>query len=397
VTHDPISPHDADSRSADRIELLLDRYLAREATPSEAAELRTLTCGDRDATRRLDALGAYWDPASFMGPAQVAEAREALVQRLARIPVGEGKRRANRGLSAVAMSDVDSSRMPRSGISFLARPAGARHGWVRIFGGVSAVGAALALVLGTQRSSLEPSEPAPVQYVTHQGERADVTLSDGSRVILAPESRLHYATTPRGARIVTLSGQAHFTVTHDARHPFVVRAGPVETHVLGTAFDVRHYAGDSAVQIVVVNGKVAARGRRGRGAPVLLSAETEGRFTDSTALIVTNRKTDDAEAWTQGHLMFEDAPVSDVLRALQRWYGYEFRLMDSTMARQEVTARFTISDTVNTMAELKELLNVTLRFNGSVVTLTPVRGLKKTGPARHRWPNALPFPMEVGK
>jgi transmembrane sensor len=236
-----------------------------------------------------------------------------------------------------------------------------------------------------------------VRYATSVGERLQIALPDSSRVVLAPESRLTYATGARGARTVTLSGQAHFTVTHDTRRPFTVRTGTIQTRVLGTAFDVRHYTTDTMVRVVVVDGKVAMRGRDGRSAPVLLVAGTEGQLTDSTAVIVTNRNTDEAEAWTRGRLVFDDTPVPDMLRTLQRWYGYEFRLTDSVLARQQVTARFSIGDTVNTMADLKVLLGVTMQFDGSIVTLSPVRHPSRSHPQLRRKLYEFPSQSEVGK
>jgi len=208
---------------------------------------------------------------------------------------------------------------------------------------------------------------------------------------------LSYSIDADGARRITLSGQAYFSVTDDACQPFTVRSGTVQTEVLGTAFDVQHYEGDPAVQIVVLDGKVAARNRNGRGKAVLLVAGTEGRLTDSTALIVTNRNVENTEAWREGRLLFDDTPVPAMLRTLEHWYGYQFRLSDSTLAQRQVTARFSIGDTVNTLAKLKALLNVTLRFDGSIITLSPIRRHHESRTSFRRDSNVFSSLSEVGK
>jgi len=283
--------------------------------------------------------------------------------------------------------------------SRLAQHSGARRSFARM-----AIGVAFALVVGfvgvlrIWHPERERRASIVTQYATGHGQRARHVLPDGSQVVLAPDSRLTYAVERSGARILTLVGQGHFTVTHDVRRAFTVRTGAINTTVLGTTFDIRHYANDSTVQIVVVSGKVAAHGR---GNPVLLIAGTEGQLTDSTALIVTNRNVNAAEAWTQGRMVFDDVPVSVVLQALHRWYGYDFRVTDSALARRQVTMMFSIYDTVTTMAALKTLLGVTLRFDGSTVTLDPIHTSPSSGRPTRRWPAILPSQAashaEVGK
>lgn len=43
----------------------------------------------------------------------------------------------------------------------------------------------------------------------------------------------------------------------DARHPFVVKADPVEVEVLGTHFNVEAYPGDAEVKTTLLEGSVA--------------------------------------------------------------------------------------------------------------------------------------------
>lgn len=264
-----------------------------------------------------------------------------------------------------------------------------------LLGSTLALTAIAFLVQWTRNASSAASQS--VQYATGHGQR-HVTLPDGSNVVLAPHSRLRYVADGHGPRTVTLSGQAYFTVTHDVQCPFTVHAGTVQTQVLGTAFDVKHYANDAAVQITVVDGKVAARNRDGRGVPVFLIAGTEGTLTDSTAVIVTSQNVENAVAWRDGRLVFDDTPVPVMLRTLEQWYGYQFRLTDTTLSQRQVTARFSIGDTVNTLVKLKALLEVTLHFNGSVVTLSPVQhSSKKKSPSVRPDSNAFSSFLEVGK
>ena len=74
---------------------------------------------------------------------------------------------------------------------------------------------------------------------TRPGERAEVTLSDGTIVTLNADTRLEYPVTFRGdERRVRIDGEALFRVRHDEKHPFIVSTFASDIRVLGTTFNV---------------------------------------------------------------------------------------------------------------------------------------------------------------
>ena len=74
---------------------------------------------------------------------------------------------------------------------------------------------------------------------TRPGERAEVTLSDGTVVTLNADTRLEYPVTFRGnERRVRIDGEALFRVQHDEKHPFIVSTFASDIRVLGTTFNV---------------------------------------------------------------------------------------------------------------------------------------------------------------
>ena len=88
--------------------------------------------------------------------------------------------------------------------------------------------------------ALAPAGKAVVHtVVVPEGKDMKLTLSDGTEVWLNANSRLAYPTVFNGReRKVELQGEAYFKVAHDARHPFIVDAGGMQTRVLGTEFNV---------------------------------------------------------------------------------------------------------------------------------------------------------------
>lgn len=231
-------------------------------------------------------------------------------------------------------------------------------------------------------------------YSAKSGQRVTVTLGDGSTVLLAPETRLSYTVDPSGARVVELDGEAFFRVKQRAEQPFTVRTGTVVTKVLGTEFNVRRYAADSATQVAVLTGRVASGGH---GTPLVLAAGTVGRITDSSATLSLNDDPELVASWTQGHLVFHNAPVATVLTALSRWYGYEFRSTDTAITAGHISVRLSTDRANEALNMVKTVLGVTMTFEGNIITLRPERG-EQTG-ASHRRTHELsvnPEP-EVGR
>ncbi|WP_204309887.1 FecR family protein, partial [Klebsiella michiganensis] len=72
-------------------------------------------------------------------------------------------------------------------------------------------------------------------YRTAAGERREVALTDGSKMILNGDTRVAMIDA-RHAELI--EGEALFEVRHDAAHPFIVKTGDVTLEDAGTVFNV---------------------------------------------------------------------------------------------------------------------------------------------------------------
>jgi len=85
-----------------------------------------------------------------------------------------------------------------------------------------------------------------------------VTLKDGSKITLAPESKLQYPENFLGdRREVYLTGEAFFDISKDANRPFFVYANELVTKVLGTSFTIKAYKTAKEVTVEVKTGRVS--------------------------------------------------------------------------------------------------------------------------------------------
>lgn len=174
------------------------------------------------------------------------------------------------------------------------------------------------------------------------------SLPDGSSVMLAPKTVIEYPAKFTGeTRKVILSGKAFFDVKRNPEMPFLVYTGEIVTKVLGTSFWVDDSDQNKSVEVSVVSGKVSVSKREdfntnktGRvKSGVLLTANQKVTFinesnTFETGLVeapvpVVTPDPQSPPALTK--FLFEDAPITDVIRELEVSYGIEIILENESL------------------------------------------------------------------
>lgn len=207
---------------------------------------------------------------------------------------------------------------------------------------------------------------------TGTGQRADIRLSDGSRVVLGVASRLRLAPDfGERSRDLYLDGTAYFDVVHDSTRPFRVHTATVVAQDVGTRFVVTAYSGSASTQVVVADGAVTLRPPRDSTARALqLGAGNLARITRGGSPVVV-RAVDPAQymAWMNGRLVFHDTPLSDVVAELHRWYDEEIRLGDSTLAHLPLSASFDVEAFDQSVQVITAVLPLRVVTRDGVVTL----------------------------
>lgn len=185
--------------------------------------------------------------------------------------------------------------------------------------------------------------PELITRTTIAGQRAAIRLSDGSEVLLGPETELQFPRRFRGrSREVRLRGSAYFNISRDERRPFTVHAAGTVTQVLGTRFLVRAYDGDADVEVAVAEGRVTVqRDTAPETEAVVVSGGQLARVPeDGTAKVIEDAEIDALLGWTQGRIVFSARPLPEVLRELERWYGRTIRIAETSLRERRVTLSF---------------------------------------------------------
>ena len=102
-----------------------------------------------------------------------------------------------------------------------------------------------------------PFKNEMMEISTAYGEQKRVVLPDSSEIWLNAGSTVTFPEVfANDKRLVTLDGEAYFTVKKDTTKPFVVETSQLSVKVLGTKFNVKAYSNEAKVTTTLTSGKV---------------------------------------------------------------------------------------------------------------------------------------------
>ncbi|CAM4345687.1 FecR family protein [Zobellia roscoffensis] len=198
------------------------------------------------------------------------------------------------------------------------------------------------------------------------GKRFDLVLSDGTHVFLNSGTSLRYPVTFRKNmnRAVFLKGEAYFDVTKGKDHPFIVHADQMEVKVLGTKFNVSHYAEDSSINTVLVEGAVELYANEGEneGVVVLEPGFKAELNKNSSQISLEKVNTRVYTAWTQGKLIFRNSSFRQIRQALERKYNISIQNNNSGLDEQLFDATFDIESIEEILESFSKSYSITYKI-----------------------------------
>nr|WP_295921225.1 FecR family protein [uncultured Dyadobacter sp.] len=190
-----------------------------------------------------------------------------------------------------------------------------------------------------------------IVHYNYTAEAVTLTLEDGSTVALKPESELEYPEKFEPAnRVVELKGEAFFEVTRDPDRPFRVMTRELVTQVLGTSFTVRSFEKDANASVSVRTGRVSVYSKTEGPVPdagsskkvtgVVLKPNQQVLFDKRESRLVkviVDEPVRVAELPVAA-LVFDEMPVKNVFKALEKEYGIEIVLNEEVLSACLLTA-----------------------------------------------------------
>ncbi len=214
-----------------------------------------------------------------------------------------------------------------------------RHARVRYFRWAAAAAIAALVAAGgwmfLQQGSKAPASaeqymaaqsPEVVRFNGNSGSQV-LFLPDGSKVILGKGGRVAYnLLMDGGKREVKLSGEAFFDVVPNPQQPFYIYTDRMVVKVLGTSFHVKASGNEESVAVSTGKVSVYLKGQDlEQSAASIVLPKQLCRYEASLRELVTEQYTGafahEAELRKLKTLAFEDAPMAEVLRALETHFA----------------------------------------------------------------------------
>lgn len=211
------------------------------------------------------------------------------------------------------------------------------------------------------------------EYTTGYSEIRKFNLEDGSTVVLDPNSTL---TVPRFGfknRVVTLSGEAQFSVIHTQNHSkFIVKTKDnTDITVLGTVFSV--YSRHKGTKIFLNEGKVRLNYKHGRITKTTIMAPGELFTLSANKVTPTPTITNKPEAvstWKENRYVFNNTSLKEFTKILLEDYGLKVEIEDEQLAQRTIEGTFTAEGSEDLLQMVAEIFNLTVINQGKSIKLT---------------------------
>lgn len=179
------------------------------------------------------------------------------------------------------------------------------------------------------------------------GQRANLTLPDGTNVWLNARSEMRYPAVFTGnKREITLDGEAYFEVTHNEDKPFVVQTNKCNVEVLGTKFNVEAYSDSEDFCTSLMEGSVRVSDKGNPSETVLLSPNHMVSLENgqlSTSLILDF----DVFRWKEGLICFRNMNFEQLMLRFEKCYGVRIVVENKHLVNYICSGKFRISDGID--------------------------------------------------
>ena len=363
----------------ERIWLLLSLQLSNEATPEELTELQTLLQQQPHLSAKAALISNLWQ-------SKTEGSKDAFDKHLQRLsnqltsPVLQFENTATEEI-------LEESKL----ISFTHT----KRKWYWM--AASVVAAIIILVItflpGTKET--KPVRLAENTVSTKAGSKSKIQLPDGTQVWLNADSKIEYNENFNGKyREVKLTGEAFFDVVKNKEKPFIIHTSQMDVKVLGTAFNVRSYPGETttetallrgAVEIslhsnpekkyylkpndkLVLNNNITALADTATNATQQDNAEKQ--LVKMKKVHVDKTENDITETmWIKNKLAFENELLEKILAETERWYNVDIELKNEKVKSFRFTSVFENKPLTDVLEALCLAANLRYQVKGAVVTI----------------------------
>ena len=232
---------------------------------------------------------------------------------------------------------------------------------------------------------------------TPLGARSEITLNDGTEVMLNAGSSIKYGSGYNSLnRDLILEGEAYFKVAKNKDLPLIVSAGNIKIKATGTEFNVKAYSDEGIIETTLVKGEVeiSQKGNIDEKRIIVLEPNQKAIFANETdqnilekikeieplavkpAKIITDKllvspktNVEQATAWTKNKLIIHSENLESLCAKLQRKYDVTFVFKDEEIKKERFSGILLDETFQQVMDVIKLTAPVDYVLDGKIVML----------------------------
>lgn len=207
---------------------------------------------------------------------------------------------------------------------------------------------------------------------TSEGEKANITLPDGTKVVLNGLSSISYSPNSynEDERQVSLEGEAYFNVVKKASTPFVVFSDRVKLKVIGTKFNIINRKTSSNAEIFLENGKVCLMALQSSN-EIILQPNQKAVLNKKLGVFLVNKECPrKVLSWMKGELYFSDTPLINVIKGLEKCYGLKITKLPDNINKDVFSGTLPSNNILEALNIIKGLYRISYLVSDSTIVLS---------------------------
>lgn len=208
------------------------------------------------------------------------------------------------------------------------------------------------------------------EIYTPKGAKANILLPDSSVVKLNSDSKIIFPDKFSGnERVVYIEGEGFFDVKSNPDAPMTVRTGNgYDVKVLGTKFNIYSYREEDRSKTSLLEGNIDILSKES----VVAQLEHGDSFVKEGESAIKNSNDANIEndiAWINDILIFDNTPMDEVIKKLERWYGTTFIVKDRDILKIRLTAEYENESVIQILESIKFSAHIEYTIKKNTVEL----------------------------
>ena len=202
---------------------------------------------------------------------------------------------------------------------------------------------------------------------TPKGGQYQLMLADGTRVWLNAASSLRFPNAfPGEDRRVELTGEGFFEVAADTKKAFYVTVADVQVRVLGTQFNINAYTEEKQMNTTLFEGSVLVTAKNINRAAVLKPGQ---QASISGGQLQVNKEADlvKVAGWKNGLFVFSGESMEQIMSQIARWYDVEVEYTKGVDRNKHFSGIVERASKVSAVLKILEYAGIKFRIEGKKI------------------------------